>query len=229
MFPETEWRGEAVEIADLAEEYFVAAEMIFSCVDTDLARTEIAALAARYKLPVCDAGLGGTEVRVGRVSWFPGDRSAACFACLLTARRRAALLISWESDVKACWADNERDVGVWTSTRAMACHVADLQLQTALENFANGTEAFSIRLDLDRDPASESIDHRRSTECPFHDTMPEVLFPICTRAQCRGCGIQFSPGKRIGWLRRWAICPSCGSRDLFVCESRHKMPQEIAS
>ena len=82
-FPQTCWNGMPVEIADVEPEQFLKAEVLFSCVDTDLARTEISALAARYRLPVCDAGLGGVSTRVGRVSWFPGVDSAACFACLL--------------------------------------------------------------------------------------------------------------------------------------------------
>jgi adenylyltransferase/sulfurtransferase len=221
-FPHTEWNGEAVEIADLAAEYFSGVDVLFSCVDTDLARTEIAALAARYKFPVCDAGLGGISIRVGRVSWLPGGESTACFACLLTAKRRAELLSMWESDVKACWVENAHEQSTWTSTPAMASIVAGLQIETAIAAKTRGADAFTVHLDLDRVPISETIRHRRSAECPFHEEMPEALFPICTRAECGACGTESYPGRRIGWLRRWGTCQSCGGRDLLVRETLHE-------
>ena len=56
-FPRTDWNGDSVEIADVDSQQFSKAEILFGCVDTDLARTEIAALSARFGLPVCDAGL----------------------------------------------------------------------------------------------------------------------------------------------------------------------------
>jgi adenylyltransferase/sulfurtransferase len=220
-FPQTHWDGAAVEIADLEPEHFQKAEVLFSCVDTDLARTEIAALAARYELPVCDAGLGGTSTRVGRVSWFPGDRSAACFACLLSSKRRAALFSAWESEVHACWAREQSEEGAWTSTPTMASIVAGLQVELAVSaaKSADGG-AFSVHLDLDQLPVSRTIRHHRSAECPLHEEMPCILFPVCTRAECGQCGRQFSPDRRIGWVRRWGACPSCGSRDLIVRDSR---------
>ena len=221
-FPETQWNGVAEEIADIEPDHFLKADILFSCVDTDLARTEIAALAARYKLPVCDAGLGGTSTRVGRVSWFPGIPSAACFACLLSGKRRAALLSAWESDVHACWAREHDGEGTWTSTPTMASIVAGLQVEFAISAMKSITETFSVHIELDQAPASRTVQHRRSVECPLHDEVPEALFPICTRAECGQCNKQFAPDRRIGWVRRRGACPSCGSRNLIMRESRRE-------
>lgn len=220
-FPQTHWDGAAIEIADVEPKRFQKTDILFSCVDTDLARTEIAALAAKYKLPVCDAGLGGTSTRVGRVSWFPGARSAACFACLLSSRRRAALFSTWESEVYACWAREADAEDTWTSTPAMASIVAGLQVEFAVSAINNADASFSVHLDLDQTPVARTIQHHRSAECPLHVEAPETLFPICARAECGQCGRQFSPDRRIGWLRRWGTCPACGSRELIVRESRH--------
>jgi len=228
-FPQTRWDGAPAEIADVEPEQFLKAEILFSCVDTDLARTEIAALAARYKLPVCDAGLSGTSTRVGRVSWFPGTDSAACFACLLTSRRRAELFSMWESDVHACWAREQDEEDAWTSTATMASIVAGLQVELAISSANNMENAFSLHLDLDQALVSQTIQHRRSTECPLHAEVPGVLFPICTRAECGMCGKQFSPNRRIGWVRRWCVCPSCGSRDLIIRNSLRDEPVGIPS
>jgi adenylyltransferase/sulfurtransferase len=225
-FPQTRWDGASVEIADVDPNQLSTAQILFSCVDTELARTEIAALGARYGLAICDAGLGGTSTRVGRVSWFPGVRSAACFACLLSSRRRAALLSMWESEVHACWASDEGEGSTnWTSTPTMASIVAGLQVETAMSTAGKGVgEAFSLHLDLDRPAVSRTIDHRRSAGCPFHEDVPGELFPICTLAECSDCGNLHSPNRRIGWLRRWGACPSCHSSNLTVRKSSRHQP-----
>ena len=217
-FPRTQWSGMPVEIADVEPGRFVQSEVLFSCVDTDLARTEIAALAARYRIPVCDAGLGGISTRIGRVSWFPGD-VAGCFACLLTNKRRAMLLNMWESDVHACWADEQEKRDGWTSTATMASIVGGLQVEIALSTAKETKESFSVHLDLDQSPVSQTIQHNRSVECPFHDEVFGAPFPICTLAECGACNRQFSPNRRIAWVRRWSACPFCGSRNILIRDS----------
>lgn len=220
-FPQTHWDGAAVEITDMEQKHFQEANVLFSCVDTDLARTEIAALAMKYGVPVCDAGLGGTSTRVGRVSWFPGTRSAACFSCLLSSRRRAALLSTWESEVYACWASETDAEDTWISTPTMASIVAGLQVELAVSAIKSADSSFSMHLDLDQAPVSRTIQHPRSAECPLHIEAPNTLFPICAHAECEQCGRQFSPNRRIGWVRRWGACPSCRSRELIVHGPRH--------
>jgi len=222
LFPRTRWSGAQVEIADVEPRQFQNADVLFSCVDTDLARTEIAAIATQYKFPVCDAGLGGTSTRVGRVSWFPNFSSAACFACLLSNKRRAELLSIWESDIHACWVTGRAEQPEWTSTPSMASIIAALQTEITLSNIEKNSQAFSLHLDLDRTPAVQTIQHPRSIDCPFHDEMPEILFPICARAQCDTCGQHFSPNQRIAWVRRRGTCPSCGSHALILHQSLDK-------
>jgi adenylyltransferase/sulfurtransferase len=102
----------------------------------------------------------------------------------------------------------------------MASIIAGLQVEFAISAAQNAEEAFSVHLDLDRVQVSRTIQHHRSAECPLHIEMPGVLFPICTRAECGMCDRQFSPDRRIGWVRRWGTCPSCGSRDLIIRESQ---------
>jgi adenylyltransferase/sulfurtransferase len=218
-FPQTRWNGMPVEIADVEPEQFLKAEVLFSCVDTDLARTEIAALAARYRLPVCDAGMGGVSTRVGRVSWFPSVDSAACFACLLSSVRRAELFSLWESDVHACWARERNEQRTWTSTATMASIVAGFQVEIALSATKHTKGSFSVHFDLDRAPLSQTIQHSRSLGCPLHVEMSGAVFPICTLAECSTCGKQFSPHRRIAWVRRWGACPFCNGRELIIRDS----------
>jgi molybdopterin-synthase adenylyltransferase len=216
LFPRTRWNGAAVEIADVNAEQFRQADVLFSCVDSDLARTEIAVLGSRYKLPVCDAGLGGTSTRKGRVSWFPCIESAACFACLLSNKRRAELLSLWESDVQPCWAVDQPEQPAWSSTPTTTSIVAGLQAEIALASVRTATNSFSLHIDLDQTPFSQAIQHARSVACPFHDQVTGSLFPVCTFAECSACRTEFCPYRRIAWVRRRGTCPSCGSRALII-------------
>ncbi|WP_158942857.1 ThiF family adenylyltransferase [Granulicella sp. S190] len=220
-FPATRWEGASVEIADVDPVRFAESDILFSCVDTDLARTEIAAIAGHYVLPVCDAGVGGTSTQLGRVSWFPHERSAACFACLLSSRRRASLLSAWESDVHACWSEETEERSSWTSAARMTSLVSSLQIDVAVSTSTSKCDAFSIHLDLDRQEIAEKIRHSRSDVCPLHDELSGELFPVCTRAACIACGAQFFPQRRVGWVRRWGSCPACGAGSLLIKESRH--------
>lgn len=234
-FPSTEWCGAAVEIADVALEEFERADILFSCVDTDLARMEMAALAARYRLDMCDAGLGGRSLRVGRVTWLPamlpGREMAACFGCLLSGRRRAELLSAWESAIHACWADAEikKNDHAWTSTPTMASIAAGLQLEAALASKSNESDAFSIHIDLDGVPMMQRIEHRRSAECPLHEAVDGGVFPVCTHAECSVCGTEFAPMRRVAWVRRRGMCPQCGNGALIVRKSVYESVAGSAS
>ncbi len=166
---------------------------------------------------------------MGRVSWFPGNDAAACFACLLSSRRRAELFTVWESDIQACWARKPKEESTWTSTATMASIVAGLQVEIAASAAKKEKEAFSIHLDLDQDLLCRTIQHRRSTDCPLHTKVSGVLFPICTLAECRVCAREFSPNRRIAWVRRWGTCPYCKSRELIIRKSLREDVLEFCS
>lgn len=219
VFPETHWAGSATEIADVDPAVFSKAQMIFSCVDSDLARTEIAALAARFGVPVCDAGLGGVSTRMGRVSWLPG-RTAACFSCLLTTRRRTSLLAFYETEVHSCSSLDAIFPTGWTSAPSTAALTAALQVEIAFASIGL-PHAFSVSLDLDSAQREREIRHSRSIECPLHDVADETLliFPVCTLAECLDCGAEFNPHRRIAWVRRHGKCPECSSRKLRIRKS----------
>jgi adenylyltransferase/sulfurtransferase len=228
LFPETHWTGSAAEIADVEPGVFSKAQVIFSCVDSDLARTEIVALAARFGLPVCDAGLGGLSTRIGRVSWLPGG-TAACFGCLLTTRRRTALLEFCETEVHSCATLDSIFPDGWTSTPATAALIADLQVDTASSSIRL-RDAFSIGLDLDSVQPKQEIRHSRSAGCPLHEAADQtgLAFPICTLAECLDCAREFNPERRIAWVRRYGRCPQCSSRKLRIRRSRRTSGGDLA-
>ena len=222
-FPATRWTGIPAEIADVPAHLLEEADILLGAVDTDLARMEMAAIGARYALSVCDAGLGGTSLRVGRVSWFPRvqspqrhDLRSACFACLLSARRRAALLSTWESDTYTCMQAEPLQDPAWSIAAATARHVARLQALLAVRACSRPSRwsAQTVQIDFESAQPVRRIHHVRSEECPFHgeEVLRGDLFAHCSQAICLRCGAVSPTSVRIGWLRRWGRCERCGSR-----------------
>jgi molybdopterin-synthase adenylyltransferase len=228
-FPATEWIAVIGEVADLSPHIFAEADVLFGATDTDLARVEMAAIGARYALHICDAGLGGTSLHVGRVSWFPHDRNwqSACFACLLSARRRAELLQFWHADNHSCSGSPQSLMPAWTSTSATVKRVTRAQAMAAARAVTRQTAwpAQTLQIDLDTQPCVQRIHHLRSEDCPFHDEdiLRGELFPRCSKAICLHCGIAASTSARIGWLRQWGRCEQCGGRQVPEYASRFSM------
>ena len=226
-FPATTWTAIPAEIADVPAPLLEDAEILLGAVDTDLARMEMAAIGARYALSVCDAGLGGTSLRVGRVSWFPRiqspqrhDLRSACFACLLSARRRAALLGSWESDSHTCMPTEPFQDPAWSTAAATARRIARLQALLAVRACSRPSRwsAQTLQIDFESAQSVRRSYHMRSEECPFHgeEVLRGDLFPRCSQAICLRCGAVSPTSVRIGWLRRWGRCERCGSRQQQV-------------
>src|SRR5579863_5568980 len=99
-FADTRFAALESEIADVGYGHLLEADILFSCVDSDLARLEIAYVAITNELAVCDAGLGTPNYSHGRVSWFP--TGGACFGCKLTPRKRRELLSFWDATIRPC-------------------------------------------------------------------------------------------------------------------------------
>lgn len=233
LFPGTEWAPVDREIADVGFGVVAEADVLFGCVDNELARLEMAYIGTKLDLPVCDGGLGPPEQRHGRVSCFPG-RAGACYGCRLTADKRRELLTTWDSPAHPCTTEVESPER--SSTPAMAALVGALEVEIGLHKVL---AAQSVEVWMTPAPRLERIELKRSEACPFHQAeehlveggegkvgdllqgaiglgngQPALLldWPICVDAQCRECGRKFHPMRRVGWLRRRGVCPHCGSR-----------------
>lgn len=237
MFPDTGWAAIESEVADVGFQRIVGANLLFSCVDSDLARLEIAYISKKLRFPVCDGGLGWRNYSHGRVTFFPGTNDGACFACMLTPRRRRELLEWWQATVRPCspWNSTEAESA---STPMMAAIVGSMQVELGLRSVFESEDGAA--------PACRSVDisihpTRRfdefmvpvSSECPFHETyeslrgmthdamtFAELLdctssdtllldWPICTEAKCVACNATWSPMQRVAKLRRKGRCPAC--------------------
>src|SRR5205085_463241 len=102
LFPNTRFDALPLEIADVGFQDLKDVDLLFSCVDSDLARLETAYVATKLDIPVADAGLGADNYSHGRVTWF-GGRRAACYGCLLSRQARREILTFSNTSVRSCW------------------------------------------------------------------------------------------------------------------------------
>jgi adenylyltransferase/sulfurtransferase len=244
LFPETACVPVAAEIADAGLQLLSDADLIFSCVDNELARLEIAYLAKKLGLPVIDAGLAPASERSRcRVSFFPASAEAPCFGCLLPSARRRELLTNWSAVRYSCWGfDATAGVEIVASTPMMASVAGAIQVEYGLRAATGGeAEAFSMMLDLHPGRSIERFTHARAVECPLHESFgpprvppgdsigsifddagPDAAlildWPVCSAAECADCGRRWRPLQRVSRFRAAGRCPACGSRRLLEDE-----------
>ena len=243
LFPDTKFSASELEIADLGFGPLTGASILFSCVDSDLARLEIAYISTKLGLPVCDAGLGTPHYSHGRVSWFPG-KAGACFGCKLTPAKRRELLTLWDATIRPC--SDLAEAGAAPSTPTMAAIIGSAQVELGLRWMMQQTaQSETFELSLDQPPRSVYFRTPESSSCPFHadssrllrnlptgaETLLDLLktlgdgacivldWPIVTRVRCLDCRAQWAPMRRAAVVRRSAVCPDCGSRSILEQES----------
>ncbi|MBY0508036.1 MAG: ThiF family adenylyltransferase [Bryobacteraceae bacterium] len=227
-FPETRWEAFDGEVADLGWGRILQRQLILGCVDRDSARLEMARISTRLGIPVCDGGLGNG----GRASYFPADRSQACFGCRLTALRRRELLSTWRSEGFPC-REPVTETGR-VATLAQASETGKLMVDLALDGDGRA-ETYELR-----DQTVQRFELSVGEGCPFHDApvplwpWPEVLeagkvyaweWPICAHAACRSCGQDWWPWVRWSSLRR---CPGCGGEKIVALECVDRMEASSA-
>ena len=174
FFPASQTHAIPREIADVGFRNLASTDILFSCVDSDLARLELAYISTKLDIPVADAGLGTQNYAHGRVTYFAG-KGAACFGCRLTSQRRFELLTLWEGEAHSCSASafspEERE---FPSTPTTAAVVGAMQVELGLRSiFARpqGTSRRSVSVDvgIEEVPHLESFRLPLSDACPFHD------------------------------------------------------------
>ncbi len=243
IFPDTEFSSIESEIADVGFGRLRDAHILFSCVDSDLARLEIAYISTKLGLPVCDAGLGTPDYSHGRVSWFPG-KTGACFGCKLTPRKLRELLVFWDATIRPCSDPVPDEIAPATPT--MAAITGSAQVEMAIRWMAQGmAESMTFEISLDADPRSSYFRTPQSVSCPFHGSRDDLLspmpsadatfhdllessgesafialdWPISTRVRCLDCEVEWAPMRRAAAVRRSGVCPCCASRSILELES----------
>jgi molybdopterin/thiamine biosynthesis adenylyltransferase len=256
LFPHTRWTALPVEIADVGFRTLAGVDIVFSCVDSDLARLEIAYVTKQLRIPVADGGLGGLEHALGRATYFPGSPGTACYGCLLGPRRRRELLETWQSTVRSCTGGLQVDSSDGaTTTPTMAAVVGAAQVESGLRTLVEsreGAEVFSRTIEIQLHPERRLTEFTTgvSVACPFHAAEPEsrhpmpegstfgdlldksaaaaVLldWPICLHARCLVCGEVWCPRQRLATLRRRGFCPACGSTAVLELDTLRSIGRE---
>src|SRR5579863_2195381 len=179
LFPETRWAGVDREIADLGFQKLAEASVIFSCVDSDAARLEMAYISTKLGIPVIDGGLGRRNYSHGRVTYFAGRKEEACFGCMLRPAKRRELLESWDATLRPCFPQNDGEGETeLVSTPTMAGMIGSLQAEFGFRlmfEAESGRPVSSRSLELQIHPARELNEFRisLSAECPFHEQVDE--------------------------------------------------------
>jgi hypothetical protein len=207
-------------MADAGQLRISSTDVIFSCVDSDLARVAIYA-----------------------------GRGHACYACQLMPAVRARLLAEHFQRRYSCAAGNMGPpASPISGTPALASIIGSLQVDRAVRHLARpepGRTSGSVELRLDDDAALMSLRVGCDPVCPFHAfagaqvpvTSANTLFvdilkragapdgavvldwPVCVLARCSGCGRAWAPNRRLGLLRAGAGCPRCGARGWVALET----------
>jgi len=225
IFFETRFSAISREIADVGLARLADANVIFSCVDSDLARLEIAYVSTKLDVPCCDAGLGAGNYSHGRVTWFSG-KSGACFGCMLPAQSRRELLTIWEATRTPCFqfAVGDDSAGIPT-TPTMTAIVASIQVHIGLKNYFVRTQASqTLEVDLDGLTRLERLSLKRSEACPFHwpDVHREQLIPMPAPKTRIGewlSELDPNPGTEACLSLDWPICTEIECRDCELCWS----------
>jgi adenylyltransferase/sulfurtransferase len=229
LFPDTMCIPVEAEIADVGLQRLSDADLIFSCVDNELARLEIAYLAKKLGLPVIDAGLAPASERSRcRVGFFPASAEAPCFGCLLPAARRRELLTSWSAIRYSCWGFDdapgiETVAGTPVATTPMMASVAGaIQVEYGLRAVMRGeSRAFSLTLDLHPGLSIERFTLSRAVECPLHESLGPPRIP-----PGEGIGSFFeNAGPDAALILDW---PVCSSAECLACGLRWQPRQRVS-
>jgi len=256
LFPQTRWVAEPTEIASVGYQRMAGSDILFSCVDSDLARVEIAYIAKQLGLLVADGGLGRGDHSFGRVSLFPGTVESACFGCFLGPRRRSELLATWHSTIRSCTDPRADDPDADASTPTMAAIVAAMQVEAGIRHVVESrgdtpVRSNTIEIRLHPQAGITEFTTEASVACPFHGSDrdmrramagPDATFgdllistgaacivldwPICVNARCLDCGRVWSPNLRLATLRRRGRCPGCGSPRVLELETLRSIDAE---
>ena len=161
------------EIADVGYGVLRRADVVFSCLDNEMARLELSWGCARLRKPLVDGGLGLINYSSGQVSVFPAT-DGPCYACRKGAERRRRLLQDLQGHEDPCWRKEdtiEAAQGVAT-TSLMASVVGAFQVELAIRGLQDGFHTGvgqSYRVTLHPTPRLEPSTFERSQSCPMHD------------------------------------------------------------
>jgi hypothetical protein len=211
------------EIGDIGLGLIRAADVVFSCVDNELARLETSWACTRAGRPCVDGGLGNLNPSSGAVALYPSG-GGPCYACRKGSERRRQLLWSVQGREDPCWLhEREADAAdVVTTTPVMASIVGALQVEVGLRHVADpappsgrGT-AWTVALSPQATLETRAVE--RSASCPLHEDASRIERPVALDRTSDMVSVeellaQAGPGSTLllDWpLTSKAACRACG-------------------
>jgi hypothetical protein len=161
------------EVADLGLGVFRRSDIVFSCLDNEMARLELSWACARVGKLLVDGGLGLMNYSSGQVTVFPKS-DGPCYACRKGADRRRRLLQELQGREDPCWLKEDRieaAEGVAT-TPLLASIVGACQVEFGLRRIQSDeseTLGRAYRITLHPTPSLDVSAFERSPTCPLHD------------------------------------------------------------
>ena len=184
--PDVDVHSHVGEVADLGMGILRQADLVFSCLDNEMARLELSWACTRLDKPLVDGGLGLINPSSGMVSVFPGV-DGPCYACRKGGERRRSLLQELQGREDPCGLKErtqQRDAVIPT-TPTMASMIGALQVEMGIRHVCSNAGAaasagVSHRITLHPQVHLDTLRFERSPNCPLHD--PEsVIRDVCQR------------------------------------------------
>ena len=220
--PDVSATGYLGEIADFGLGFLRRANVVFACLDNEMARLEISWSCTRANRPLVDGGLGTTNYSSGQVVVFPGAEGP-CSACRKSSAQRGRLLQELQGREDPCWLKERasEDVAMITTTPLMASIVGAFQvemgLRAVLGDAPPADTGTAHRIVLHPLPLLETATFTRSPNCPLHEAASVlrkveermVSADTCTPADLLGGDASAVLG--LDWpLTARASCRACG-------------------
>ena len=186
--PDVAATGFLGEVADFGLGFFRRADIVFACLDNEMARLELSWTCTRANKPLVDGGLGTTNYSSGQVVFFPGAEGP-CYACRKSGAQRSRLLQELQGREDPCWLKERasEDVAMITTTPLMASIVGAFQVEVGLRAVLGDARpadaGTAYRIVLHPAPLLEPIAFARSPNCPLHDPQ-SVLREVEERPVC---------------------------------------------
>jgi molybdopterin/thiamine biosynthesis adenylyltransferase len=161
------------EIGDFGLGRLRRANLIFGCLDNEVARMELSWACSRLNRRLVDGGLGLMNSSSGMVSLFNGSEGP-CYACRKGSERRSQLLQELHGREDPCWLKERQGEqhGFIATTPLMASMVGALQVEAGLRSLQTrreGTGGIAYRIAVHPAPELQILEFERSPSCPLHE------------------------------------------------------------
>lgn len=175
--PDVDAGSHVGEVGDLGTGLLRQADIVFSCLDNEMARLELGWACNRLDKPLVDGGLGLINPASGMVSLFPGA-DGPCYACRKGAERRRTLIQELQGREDPCGVKErlQRQADAVPTTPTMASIVGAFQVEAGVRQLFRDPDGESSRIGVSHritvhpHVQLDTLQFERSPNCPLHQS-----------------------------------------------------------